>query len=82
MTVTIAPTSVGFAAALHQQDVVLLPPLIQMDTMRGTIGFDTGCATAVASVQHTFSDLHQLSHGSYSCEFLFPELCLCLIGLL
>ena len=35
MTVMKAPTSMGLVAALDKHDVVLLPPLILRDTIRG-----------------------------------------------
>ena len=39
MTVAIASTSVGLPGSAGQQDVLLPPPLILIDTMRGIVGF-------------------------------------------
>ena len=41
MTVSVAPTSKGLAAALAKNDVVLQPPLIMADTVKGVVGLAT-----------------------------------------
>ena len=41
MTVTMAPSFVGLTSALIQHYVILLPPLILRDTVRGDVGLAT-----------------------------------------
>ena len=60
MTVTMALTSVELTAALGQLNVVLTPPLILVDTMKG----DVGLATVVQ--QQPQSMMPSQVYGNYS----------------
>ena len=70
MTVTIAPTSIGLAVALSQHDVVLLPPLILRDTMKGVVGLTT-VQQQKPQFQMPSQNYANYSMGALQVHFLF-----------
>ena len=80
-TVTMAPASVGLAAASDQHDVVLLPLLILKDTLR-VLGGLTTVPQQKSQTQKLSQAYTNYAMGPSEMSFLFSELSLPLVSVM